>query len=93
MILRAGSVGSIADDIEGIARFAARSLATGNEAEALPVVSKAAEHRKSALLWQWLALLHRSLDQHAQALTAFEAAAALAPADAKIAQGRAQTAM
>ena len=45
------------------------------------------------MLWQWKALLERSLDEHEQALASFAEAARLDPADVSIAHGHARTAM
>ena len=75
-----------------IAELARDALAQGEEERALPLVAAAAEQRSDPLLWQWAALLNRSLDQHALALDCFATAAALAPADARIAHGYAHTA-
>ncbi len=81
-------------DIAIAEKLAETAKATQVEDRALPFVRAAAErHRNHARLWQWVALLHRALDQHAQALPAFNAAAMLAPQDARIAQGRAQVAL
>ena len=46
-----------------------------------------------ARLWQWTALLHRALDEHANRLNAFADAARLAPDDASIAHGHARVAL
>lgn len=73
--------------------LAAEALEQGEEARAIPPVESAAERYRSARLWQWTALLHRSLDEHEAALAAFEKAAALASRDPKIAHGHAHTAM
>ena len=81
------------DDVDAIADFAERALATGEEERAIPLVQSAAEHHRSALLWQWTALLQRSLDDHSNALRSFGQAQRLAPGDGRIAQGLAQTAM
>lgn len=72
------------------------STALDIEAEevALPLVAAAAERKRdNGRLWQWTGLLHRALGEHDKALPAFNAAAKLAPADASIAQGRAQIAL
>ena len=68
------------DDDEALAEFAARALQTGEEAQAVPAVRDAATRHNGALLWQWTALLQRSLDEHRDALESFEKAASLAPA-------------
>lgn len=82
------------DDPEALARCAIEALDNGNEAELLPLVHAAARLSGSnALLWQCTGLLQRALGEHTLALSSFERAAGLAPADAKIAQGRAQVAL
>jgi tetratricopeptide (TPR) repeat protein len=82
------------DDPATVARYALEALDNAGEAEALPLVEAAAERiGDDALLWQCTGLLRRALGEHALALSAFERAASLAPADAKIAQGRAQVAL
>ncbi|MEP6983259.1 MAG: putative 2OG-Fe(II) oxygenase [Sphingomicrobium sp.] len=53
----------------------------------------AAERGRNPVLWQWTALLQRSLDEHEAALASFAQAARLAPDDFKIAHGYAHTAM
>src|SRR5947209_16513536 len=78
------------DMLDDLARAA---LQHGEEEAALEVLVGAAERTNSALLWQWSALLQRSLDQHEHALSAFERAARIAPADAGIAHGYARTAL
>jgi hypothetical protein len=77
-------------DAEDLARAA---LAEGEEEAALPLVAQAAERGRDARLWQFAGLLQRSLDEHADALASFAAAARLAPDDASIAQGHAQVAL
>ncbi len=81
------------DDVEAIADFAERALSSGEEESAVPLARSAAEHHRSALLWQWTALLQRSLDDHEDALRSFGQAQRLAPGNGRIAQGLAQTAM
>ena len=81
------------DAVDAIADFAERALTTGEEERTIPLVSAAAEHHRSALLWQWTALLQRSLDDHPNALRSFGQAQRLAPGEGRIAQGLAQTAM
>jgi tetratricopeptide (TPR) repeat protein len=78
---------------EALAELAEQALASGEEERAIPLVRAAAERYRSALLWQWTALLQRALDEHECALDSFAEAARLAPGNIKIAQGRAQTAM
>jgi len=53
----------------------------------------AAERSQVALLWQWTALLERSLDEYEASLASFGRAAALAPADLGIAHGHARVAL
>ncbi len=76
-----------------LAALASRALATGEEEAALPRLAAAATAHRDARLHQWTALLHRSLDQHGEAITAFDAAARLAPQDPLIAHGLARTLM
>lgn len=76
---------------DDLAALASRALAQGDEEAVLPHLTAAAHG--DALLSQWKALLHRSLDQHGEAIAAFEAAARLAPTDALIAHGLARTLM
>jgi tetratricopeptide (TPR) repeat protein len=80
-------------DTDALAELAEQAFATGDEERAIPLVLAGAEQHQSALLWQWTALLQRSLDEHQEALGSFAEAARIAPANVKIAQGRAQTAM
>ena len=81
-------------DLSATIALAEAAAASQQEERALPFVSGLAAQRKTdRLLWQWTGLLHRALDQHGEALKAFDAAAQLAPDDARIAQGRAQTAL
>jgi tetratricopeptide (TPR) repeat protein len=81
-------------DATAVMLLAKVALEEGQEARAIPPVKAAAETvRNNAQLWQWLGLLYRGLDEHALAIPAFNAAAMLGPQDAKIALGRAQTAM
>lgn len=81
------------DDAAALADFAERALYLGEEADAVPLLKAGAKQHRSALLWQWAALLQRSLDEHEDALGSFDQAVRLAPKDARIAQGMAQTAM
>ena len=53
----------------------------------------AAERLNPPILWHWLGLLQRSLDEHEEALFSLGRAAHLNPQGPKIAQARAQTAM
>lgn len=75
------------DILDDLARAA---LAEGEEEKALPVVRAAAEQKRSALLWQWTGLMHRSLEELEPAVMAFAEASRLAPADAGIAHGHAR---
>lgn len=73
------------------AALAERALDSGTEERAVGSVADAARRAGGdARLWQWTGLLHRALDQHRDALAAFDRAARLAPGDARIAHGRAQ---
>ncbi len=80
-------------DIDALADLASKALEEGEEERALPLIERGASRSRSARLWQWKALLERSLDEHEQALDSFKEAAQLAPADAIIAHGLARTAM
>ena len=80
-------------DPRKLADAAEQALARGEEESVLPVLVAAAQRTHGARLWQWAGLLYRSIDEHEQALAAFAQASRLAPADARIAQGRAHTAM
>lgn len=81
-------------DPAAMAQRAITALNDGSEAEVLPfLAAEAARIGGDALLWQCTGLLHRALDAHGPALAAFERAARLAPADARIAQGHAQVAL
>ena len=67
------------------------ALARGEEEAVLPTVAAAARQAASeAALWQWTALLQRSLDRRAEAIEAITIAAKLAPGDPRIAHGRAR---
>ncbi|KKC25508.1 2OG-Fe(II) oxygenase family protein [Sphingomonas sp. SRS2] len=82
------------DDVATVTALAEAAAARQAEHIALPLLTAAAERaRDNALLWQWTGLLHRAIDQHESALAALNAAALLAPEDARIAQGRAQVAL
>lgn len=80
-------------DEAALAALAERAFDEGREADAIGPVRDGASLLRSALLWQWTALLQRSIDDHEGALESFAEAARLATADARIAQGRAHTAM
>ena len=80
-------------DPAALAELAEQALAAGEEERAIPLVRDGAERHQDARLWQWTGLLQRSLDEHESALESFAEAGRLAPTNAKIAQGHAQTAM
>ncbi len=80
------------DDASALEALASFALSHQQEHRALDVLAQAARrHGTNARLWQWLALLQRAADDRVSALEAFAKAAALAPHDASIAKGRAQT--
>ena len=79
--------------VDTLSDAAERALAEGSEASVLAPIRDGAVRHESALLWQWAALLQRSLDRHEEALDSFARAIALDPGNARIAQGRAHTAM
>jgi tetratricopeptide (TPR) repeat protein len=81
------------DDDDAVAALAERALEAGEEAQAIPTVQAAAERLAHPILWQWAALLQRSIDEHEAALGSFAQAARLAPNNFKIAHGHAHTAM
>lgn len=81
------------DGASAIEELARTALAEGGEEVALPLVRAQAERRREARLWQWTALLERALDEHANSLTSFCAAAELDPADASVAHGLARVAL
>jgi tetratricopeptide (TPR) repeat protein len=85
-------VTAVLDD-DAAAELAERALESGEETQAIPIVLAAAERSQNAILWQWTALLQRSLDHHSSALTSFAEAARIAPNNFKIAHGYAHTAM
>lgn len=81
-------------DSGAAARAAQAALASGDEERALPEVEAAARRvGEDARLWQWTGLLQRALDRRDEAIPSFARAAALAPADALIAHGRARVAL
>ncbi|HEU0284687.1 MAG TPA: hypothetical protein VFR52_06050, partial [Sphingomicrobium sp.] len=80
-------------DEKALAELAGKALEEGEEEQALPLVQRGAEQLASALLWQWKALLERSLDEHELALASFAEAGRLAPTDVSIAHGHARAAM
>ena len=85
---------AVTENPNRLAERAIEAVNAGREAEVLPELAMALTHiRDNALLWQCAGLLHRALDQHAEALVAFGHAARLAPDDARIAHGRARVAL
>ena len=80
-------------DIDTLAALAEQALSEGRELEVVNSIRDGAVRFESALWGQWTALLQRSLDRHEDALECFANASRLAPTDARIAQGRAHTAM
>jgi len=80
-------------DQAALEALAAKAMEEGEEEQALPFLDRAGREAPTARLWQWKALLERSLDEHSAALASFEQAARLAPADASIAHGHARVAM
>lgn len=81
------------NDLDALDDLARAALQAGEERNALDWLRPATEQRGSALLWQWVGLLHRSLDEHELALNAFAKASALAPQNSEIAHGRARVAL
>jgi tetratricopeptide (TPR) repeat protein len=77
-------------DLDTFDDLARAALAEGEEEAALELLLPAAERSGAALLWQWIGLLQRSLDEHESAIQSFTKAADLAPGDAGIAHGRAR---
>lgn len=80
-------------DVNALAELASKGLEEGEEERALPVLERGAAQLRNSLLWQWKALLERSLDEHELALRSFEEAAWLDPSDVSVAHGHARTAM
>jgi tetratricopeptide (TPR) repeat protein len=78
------------NDIDALDDLARAALEAGEERDALGWLQPAAEKANSALLWQWVGLLHRALDEHELALDAFRRASELAPNDPAIAHGYAR---
>ncbi|WP_310468746.1 tetratricopeptide repeat protein [Sphingomonas sp.] len=87
------AVGAGHDDTAALAQLARSALAEGREEAALPLLLAVAPRRNEALVWQWAAVLQRSLDDHAAARVSFDHAARLAPRDPSIALGRAYVAL
>jgi tetratricopeptide (TPR) repeat protein len=84
------ALGAGGDDLDRLDDLARAALAEGEEEIALGPLTRAAERTQEALLWQWVGLLNRSLDQHEIAISAFARASQLAPRDAAIAHGHAR---
>jgi tetratricopeptide (TPR) repeat protein len=78
------------NDIDALDDLARAALEAGEERDALGWLRPAAEKANSALLWQWVGLLHRALDEHELGLEAFGRASELAPNDPGIAHGYAR---
>ncbi len=79
-------------DVSALEALASFALSHQQEHRALGLLEQAARrHANNARLWQWLALLQRAADDRVSANDAFAKAAVLAPHDASIAKGRAQT--
>src|SRR5436305_14083338 len=87
------AIESGADDLDTWDDLARTALAEGEEEAALPLLVPAAEGSREPLLWQWIGLLQRSLDEHEAAIASFATAAALAPDNAGIAHGQARVAL
>ena len=79
--------------VDQFSDLASAALAEGEEETALAIIAPAARVRQAATLWQWKALLHRSLDDHEAALAAFDEAVRIDPASVSIAHGLARTAL
>ncbi|HET6941057.1 MAG TPA: putative 2OG-Fe(II) oxygenase [Sphingomicrobium sp.] len=84
---------STSTNADALAELARKALEEGEEERALPLLEQAGSQSQSATVWQWKALLERSLDEHEAALVSFEEAARLAPTEVSIAHGHARTAM
>lgn len=80
-------------NVDTLSDLAERALAEGREPDVVDAIRDGASRLESPLLWQWTALLQRALDRHEDALASFANAARLDPSNARIAQGRAHTAM
>ena len=82
------------DNADAVFAAGAKAVKSGLEAEALPLLERAAErHPGDARVWQVLGLANRKLEELGAAVAAFEKAAALAPNDALIAHSLARSAM
>jgi uncharacterized protein (TIGR02466 family) len=80
-------------DVDTLFDVADQAVIDGREAEVVDIIRDGATRLQSPVLWQWTGLLQRSLERHSEALESFATAARLDPADARIAQGRAHTAL
>ena len=77
-----------------VAALAEAALASGRAADALgPVAAALAASPDAAALWHWQGMLLRALDRHGEAAAALERAAALRPADGRVAHARARVAL
>jgi tetratricopeptide (TPR) repeat protein len=82
------------NDANAVFAAGAKAVKSGLEAEALPLLERAAErHPGDPRIWQVLGLAHRKLEDLAPAVAAFEKAAALAPTDPLIVHSLARCAM
>ena len=84
---------STSTDSAALAELASKAIEEGEEERALPLLQRGVSKNSDPLLWQWKALLERSIDEHEAALASFAEAARLAPADVSVAHGHARTAM
>ena len=80
-------------DPELLEQLARVSLEAGEEERAVPLIRDVADRSGNPRLWQWTGILERALDEHEQALVAFQAAAGLDSANASIAHGHARVAL
>ena len=78
-------------DARMLEELARQAIECAEEEAALPLIEDAARVKPTARLWQWKALLERALERHDEAIRSFEAASALAPDEAGIVHGLAQT--
>ena len=81
------------NDLDTLDDLARAALAEGEEEAALGLLVPAAERSREPLLWRWVGLLQRALDEHESAIASFDRAAELAPDDPGIAHGRARVAL
>ena len=81
------------DDRPLLEKLAEVALKGGEEERAVPLVRDAADRLSDARLWQWTGILLRALDEHEQALAAFQTAAGLDSGSASIAHGHARVAL